>query len=73
VLSALMPFRKMDIKSNGFEVETEINVKALKKSGLKIIEVPSFEKKRIYGVGKLRSFPDGWRISRLFCVSDFLK
>jgi glycosyltransferase involved in cell wall biosynthesis len=64
--------RKMDIKSNGFEVETEINVKALK-SGLKIIEVPSFEKKRIYGVGKLRSFPDGWRIFKTILRLRFSK
>jgi glycosyltransferase involved in cell wall biosynthesis len=53
--------QQLDLKSNGFEIETELNVKVLK-AGLKVTEVPSFEKKRIYGVGKLQSWPDGWRI-----------
>jgi glycosyltransferase involved in cell wall biosynthesis len=49
------------IESDGFEVETEINIK-VKKAGLKVLEVPSFEDKRRYGRGNLNSFKDGKRI-----------
>jgi glycosyltransferase involved in cell wall biosynthesis len=46
---------------DGFEVETFINLRALK-AGLKIAEVPSFEARRLYGKSNLRTFPDGWRV-----------
>ena len=45
----------------GFEVETTMNVRALR-AGLKVVEVPSFEDKRIYGEGRLKTIPDGWRV-----------
>jgi glycosyltransferase involved in cell wall biosynthesis len=45
----------------GFEVETMLNIKALK-SRLKIVEVPSFESLRLFGDSNLRALPDGWRI-----------
>jgi glycosyltransferase involved in cell wall biosynthesis len=45
----------------GFEVETVLNVRALK-SKLRIAEVPSFESNRIHGVSNLRAVPDGWRV-----------
>ncbi len=54
-------FKKMHLTSIGFGIETEINIKA-KKAGLKIIEIPSYEKKRAYGTGKLRSLSDGYII-----------
>jgi glycosyltransferase involved in cell wall biosynthesis len=54
-------FKKMEITSDGFEVETEINVKVLK-TGLKVIEVPSYEKPRLNGTSNLKSFKDGLRI-----------
>lgn len=46
---------------NGFEVDTAIYLQAVRKR-LKVVEVPSFEGARFYGVGKLRTFPDGWRV-----------
>ena len=46
---------------NGFEVETFINIRALK-AGLNIAEVPSYEEKRIFGSSNLRTFRDGWRV-----------
>ena len=46
---------------DGFEIETLINIRAIK-SGLKIIEVASFEADRVHGVSNLRTFPDGWRV-----------
>ncbi|MCK4634586.1 MAG: glycosyltransferase family 2 protein [Candidatus Aenigmarchaeota archaeon] len=53
--------KDLDLKRNGFGIETEISIKAAKK-GLKILEVPSFEKSRKYGKGNLRTFKDGWNI-----------
>lgn len=55
--------KKLNLESDGFGIETEISIKAAKKK-LKIIEIPSYEKKRLHGEGKLRSFGDGWRIFR---------
>jgi glycosyltransferase involved in cell wall biosynthesis len=51
----------LDLNCSGFEVETMMNVRALK-AGLKIIEVPSFEYPRVHGNGRLRTIPDGWRV-----------
>jgi glycosyltransferase involved in cell wall biosynthesis len=52
---------KLNLDHPGFEIETALNVRALV-AGLKIVEVPSFEDKRIYGQGQLRAFPDGLRV-----------
>lgn len=51
-------WKKLELKSTGFGIETEISIKAAKKR-LKVLEVPSFEKKRLYGEGKLKSFQHG--------------
>ena len=47
--------------ADGFEVDTAIYVRALRER-LRIAEVPSFEGYRFYGVGKLQTIPDGWRV-----------
>jgi len=52
---------KLNLKSDGFGIETEISIKAAKK-GLRVLEVPSFEKARTRGKGKLRTIGDGWKI-----------
>jgi glycosyltransferase involved in cell wall biosynthesis len=44
----------------GFEIEALLCCRSIKK-GAKIIEIPSFEKLRIYGSSNLRSIPDGFR------------
>ena len=49
------------LDADGFEIETMMNVRALK-ANLKIIEVPSFELERVHGESNLRTFPDGWRV-----------
>ena len=49
---------KIGLKSDDFGIETEISIKSAK-LGLKVLEVPSFEKTRTYGDGKLRTFSDG--------------
>jgi glycosyltransferase involved in cell wall biosynthesis len=46
---------------DGFEIETLINIRALK-GKLKIIEVASYESDRIHGTSNLRAIPDGWRV-----------
>lgn len=46
---------------DGFEIDTAIYVRALRQR-LRLTEVSSFEGYRIRGEGKLRTFPDGWRV-----------
>lgn len=48
---------------DGFEIDTAIYLQAVRNK-LKVIDVPSFEGFRFYGVGKLQTFPDGWRVLR---------
>lgn len=50
-----------DIDCDGFEVETQINLRA-RKANLKIVEVPSHEHLRLHGASHLRTFRDGWRV-----------
>ena len=52
---------RLNLDGSGFEIETMMNIRALQ-ANLKITEVPSFEAERIYGVGRLRTIPDGWRV-----------
>lgn len=54
---------RLQLDASGFEVETVMNVRALR-DGLRVVEVPSYEAKRIYGEGRLRAVPDGWRVLR---------
>src|SRR5581483_12252908 len=51
----------LDLDCDGFEIETQINLR-MHKAHLKIIEVPSFERRRIYGQSNLNTFRDGWRV-----------
>lgn len=51
----------IDVDADGFEVETLMNIRALR-GGLKIIEVPSYESDRIFGTSNLRAFRDGMRV-----------
>lgn len=53
--------KKLNLKSEGFGIETEISIKAAKKR-LKVLEVPSFEKPRKSGKGNLRTLRDGLKI-----------
>ena len=48
---------------DGFEVETLINVR-IAKAGLRVAEVPSFEKSRHFGASNLNAFSDGIRVLR---------
>jgi hypothetical protein len=51
----------LSLDADGFEIETLMNVRALK-AGLNVVEVHSFEERRLYGEGRLRAIPDGWRV-----------
>ena len=51
----------VEISSDGFEIETELNVKILKER-LKVTEVPSREEARLNGKSRLKAFPVGLRI-----------
>ncbi len=51
----------LELDSDGFEIETQMTLQALR-SGLRVVEVPSYERSRIHGRGNLRTFPDGWRV-----------
>lgn len=52
---------KLALDGDGFEIETMMNVRALR-AGLKVAEVPSFEHRRRHGTSRLRTIPDGWRV-----------
>jgi glycosyltransferase involved in cell wall biosynthesis len=47
--------------ADGFEVETFLNVRALA-AGLRVVEVATYERPRIHGESKLRTFRDGSRV-----------
>jgi glycosyltransferase involved in cell wall biosynthesis len=54
----------LDLDADGFEIETVMNVRALR-AGLQVAEVPSFEHKRRHGTSGLKTFPDGWRVLKI--------
>jgi hypothetical protein len=51
----------MDLRSDGFEIETEMVVRSCR-AGLRIAEVPSFELPRRYGESNLSAWRDGRRV-----------
>lgn len=56
---------------DGFEIETLINCR-IARAGLRITEVPSFERDRLFGESNLSTFRDGARVLRMI-VSEYLK
>ncbi|MDE1810742.1 MAG: glycosyltransferase family 2 protein [Candidatus Micrarchaeota archaeon] len=52
---------RLDLTEKRFSIETEISIKA-KKKGMRVLEVPSFEKPRAGGDAKLHSLRDGYSI-----------
>jgi hypothetical protein len=53
----------LEINSNGFEVETLLNIRATR-CRLALVEVPSFERDRLSGVSNLSATRDGFRVLR---------
>ena len=56
----------LNLRSDGFEIETEINIRA-HRAGLRIAEVPSCETERHHGSSQLHALRDGLRI--LFTIA----
>jgi hypothetical protein len=54
-----LPFISLDVP--GFEVETLINLR-IAAAGMKITEVPSYERERLSGHSNLKTFRDGFRV-----------
>ena len=70
-----MAFRRsriaeLDLRSSGFEIETEIVVKTAR-AGFAVLEIPSFESPRRYGNSNLNTFRDGWRVLRTLVRERF--
>ena len=60
----------LNIDCTGFEIETLMNIRAAK-AGLKIHEIPSHERCRIFGASNLRAIRDGRRILKLIMRERF--
>jgi len=60
----------MDPECAGFEIETLMNVRALR-SHLKVAEVPSFEHDRVHGVSNLKPIRDGIRVLKTILRERF--
>jgi glycosyltransferase involved in cell wall biosynthesis len=54
---------EMQIDCDGFEVETLMNIRAAR-AGLTVVEVPSYERNRIFGESNLKPVRDGFRVLR---------
>jgi glycosyltransferase involved in cell wall biosynthesis len=52
---------RLELKSTGFEIETEMCVNAIR-AGLRMAEVASHESNRRNGESNLNTFRDGWRV-----------
>jgi len=53
--------KTLDLRSTGFEIETEMNLRAAI-TNLKVVEVASFEQPRVGGIAHLVPLTDGWRV-----------
>jgi glycosyltransferase involved in cell wall biosynthesis len=62
----------LNLETDGFEIETAMNLRALR-AGLRVVEVPSFESKRIHGSSRLRALPDGWRVLKTILRERFTR
>lgn len=60
----------IQVDCDGFEVETLINIR-IHKARLKIAEVPSIERPRLFGQSNLRTFRDGWRVLKIIVKERF--
>jgi len=56
----------------GFEIDTALYLRAAREQ-LHVTEVPSFEGYRFFGVGKLQTIPDGWRVLKTIAKERFKK
>jgi glycosyltransferase involved in cell wall biosynthesis len=66
-ISSSVPDGDGKLWGDGFEIETLIHIRVAK-TGLKVVEVPSFEHSRIHGVSNLSAVSDGLRVLRTILV-----
>jgi len=64
--------QKLNLKAQGYEIETEITVKGLK-NGFKYVEIPINCKKRTDGCSKLRILQDGIKILKTILIAKITK
>jgi glycosyltransferase involved in cell wall biosynthesis len=57
-----LPF--MPEEAPGFEIETMMHIR-IARAGLRVVEVPSYEDSRFFGLSNLHAFRDGFKILRL--------
>lgn len=62
--------RALEVDCPGFEVEALMGIRAAK-AKLRIHEVPSHERRRVYGSSNLRTIRDGWRILKVILREKF--
>lgn len=62
--------RALEVDCPGFEVEALMGIRAAK-AKLRVHEVPSYERCRIYGSSNLRAVRDGWRILKVILREKF--
>ncbi len=55
------PVLSLDLDAVGFEIETQLFLRAMR-NGLNVVEAPSFEAPRRFGMSNLNTFRDGWRV-----------
>jgi len=55
-----------------FEIEIQMSIRCAKKN-YKICEIPTIEPKRLHGEGKLNTYVDGWRYTKLILREFFNK
>jgi glycosyltransferase involved in cell wall biosynthesis len=53
----------IDVDADGFEIETLMNVRCLA-AGIRVVEVPSHEARRVHGLSNLKTWSDGFRVLR---------
>lgn len=56
---------------DGFEIDTAIYLRAVREK-LRVTEVGSFEGYRFFGLGKLQTIPDGWRVLKTILTETWL-
>ena len=69
ILGKTESFKKLNLKSNDFCLCVEMPIKA-KKLDMKMINIPSFERKRIAGKKKVNEFKDGFKIL-IYMIKSF--
>jgi glycosyltransferase involved in cell wall biosynthesis len=60
----------LDVNCDGFAYEILVNCR-IARLGLRVREVPSFERQRIHGSSKLNAFRDGWAVLKVIVWERF--